>query len=207
MYPPKFITIEGIEGVGKSTASEFIRAQLTAANIDFIHTREPGGTVMAEEIRRVLLSHYEESVSPLTELLLMNAGRVQNIEQVIKPALAAGKWVLSDRFADASIAYQGAGRQNPEDVVASLAQFVCGDLKPDLTLLLDAPVDIALGRMMARGERDRIELEGVEFFKRIRQSYLQIAANEPERVVVIDASCDLLSVQQALLAALNKFMS
>ncbi|MDF1759046.1 MAG: dTMP kinase [Coxiellaceae bacterium] len=184
----KFISIEGVEGAGKSTAVKVICDYLDNKSIDYHLTREPGGTEVAEAIRSILLTPFDEKVCAETELLLMFATRKQNIEHVIKPTLAAGKWLVSDRFTDASFAYQGGGRQIDLAHVNYLAQWIQGDVKPDITILLDLPVEVGLKRIEARGEKDRIEQEGVEFFHRVRDTYLQRAANEPQRYRVVDAS-------------------
>src|SRR3990167_6081596 len=156
-----FISVEGIEGVGKTTMLPVIRECLETAGIIYVDTREHGGTPVAEAIRHVLLSHYQETMSPDTELLLMFAGRAQNIKQVILPALQAGRWIVSDRFTDASFAYQGGGRGIDNRHIAELAKWVQGDLQPDLTILLDAPADVGVSRVQSRGAKDRIEAEGI----------------------------------------------
>ncbi len=184
----QFISIEGVEGAGKSTAVKVICQYLRDNNIDYYLTREPGGTEIAEDIRKILLNPYEETVCAETELLLMFATRKQNIEHVIKPTLASGKWLVSDRFTDASFAYQGGGRQIDVAHINYLTQWIQGNIKPDMTLLLDLPVELGLKRIEARGDKDRIEREGVEFFHRVRQAYLDCASREPERYRIIDAS-------------------
>ncbi|MDF1655021.1 MAG: dTMP kinase [Coxiellaceae bacterium] len=184
----KFITIEGVEGAGKSTAVKVICDYLTNKKVDYVLTREPGGTEIAESIRTILLNPFDEKMCAETELLLMFATRKQNIEHVIKPTLAAGKWVVSDRFTDASFAYQGGGRQIDFAHVDYLTQWIQGDVKPDMTILLDLPVEVGLKRIEARGEKDRIEREGVEFFHRVREAYLHCAAREPERYRIVDAN-------------------
>jgi dTMP kinase len=201
--PAKFITLEGAEGVGKSTALKYIEQQLSARKIAYTLTREPGGTPIAEDIRQVLLTKHDEALCPDTELLLMFAGRVQNIQHRILPALARGEWVISDRFTDASFAYQGGGRGLAEEKIARLADWVQGELKPDLTLLLDAPVDIGMKRISGRNEKDRIEEENIEFFKRVRETYLHLAERHPERYRVINAQQPLPEVQQQILQALS----
>lgn len=185
---PRFITLEGIEGAGKTTALRHLCDYLKELSIDYVLTREPGGTVIAEEIRHLLLQASNESMCPDTELLLMFAGRAQNIAQVIRPALNQGKWVVSDRFTDASFAYQGGGRQIAFRHIEELAQWVQGDLKPDLTFLLDLPVETGISRIQGRGAKDRIEREGLVFFERVREAYLMLAAKEPERIQCIDAT-------------------
>jgi dTMP kinase len=190
MYPGKFITIEGIEGAGKSTAINDIRTFLQNKGIEAIFTREPGGTDFAEEIRKVLLRPGSaEPVQPETELLLMFACRAQLVNNLIKPALASGKWVVSDRFVDASYAYQGYGRGMNLDYIQQLDTMVVGDTYPDLTLFLDVPVELGLQRAEKRGQgKDRIEQEKVDFFQRVRDGYLARMQAAPDRIKVIDAS-------------------
>ncbi len=184
----KFITLEGVEGAGKSTAIGVICEFLKKNNMDYVLTREPGGTEIADAIREVLLKQYSEDMCAETELLLMFASRAQHIRRVIKPALAEGKWVVSDRFTDASFAYQGGGRKIPRADIESLQRLVQGNLQPDRTFLLDLPVEIGLERIAARGEKDRIEREEVDFFQRVRQAYHDCVNLDPERYRVIDAS-------------------
>lgn len=191
----KFITLEGGEGVGKTTNIEFIETLLNQHQIPTVTTREPGGTQLAEQIRGLLLTQHSEQVSQQTELLLMFAARAQHIEQVIKPALQTGHWVICDRFTDATYAYQGNGRGLNRDTIVQLEQLVQGDFRPDLTLLLDAPVDIGLSRAMARSKPDRFELEQQVFFDRVRQGYLDQAQRFPQRIKIIDANQDLSDVQ------------
>ena len=199
----KFITIEGIEGVGKTTARNFIEQYLKGHQVEYVLTREPGGTPIAEDVRQLLLKNHDEIMSPDAELLLLFAGRAQNISQVIRPALQRGKWVVSDRFTDASFAYQGGGRNIPQKHIASLADWVQGDLQPHLTLLLDAPVEIALKRMAGRGEKDRIESEATAFFERVRQQYLSRAEQFSDRFHIIDATQGVNQVQQCIAAAID----
>ncbi len=194
-----FISIEGIEGVGKSTAIKFLQQYLTSQGVQFVLTREPGGTPIAESIRQVLLGHYDEVMSPDTELMLMFAGRAQNIAEVIRPALDKGYWVLSDRFTDASFAYQGGGRGIDARHIEELAKWVQKELRPNLTILLDAPVEIGLTRVASRGAKDRIEAEGSQFFERVRQTYLNLAREQSDRFRVIDATQDLKSIEKQLL--------
>lgn len=196
----RFITIEGGEGAGKSTAVAFISDALRSANVDTICTREPGGTRLGERLRDLLLEPSQAQIVPKAELLMMFAARAQHIEERITPALDSGKWVLCDRFTDASFAYQGAGRALGTDMVGSLEHHVQGDLRPDVTLLLDVPVDIGMARARGRGSLDRIELEGLDFFERVRGAYLARAAENCGRYHVIDASQDLHDVQAALAA-------
>lgn len=197
----KFITLEGLEGVGKTTNRVFVEGLLSESGISFVGSREPGGTRLGETLRNLVL-HAAGQMTDETELLLMTASRVEHINKVLEPALSKGQWVLCDRFLDASIAYQGAGRRLGIDRVAELHKLMGVTLTPDLTLLLDMPVKAGLARMSARGQPDRIERETLEFFERARNAYLQRAADEPERVVVIDASGSLDSVQTAVRAAL-----
>lgn len=201
----KFITIEGTEGVGKSTNIAFIKAWFEAKNISLLHTREPGGTPLAEEIRELLLSKRDEQVDAKSELLLMYAARAQHVSQKIKPALEQGQWVLCDRFSDASFAYQGAGRALGLAKLTELDQWVLEGFKPDLTILLDLPVEIGLSRAQERGPIDRFEEEKIEFFEQVRQGYLQIADQEPQRVKVVDASGSLETVQQQIEQVLIQF--
>jgi dTMP kinase len=201
----KFITIEGIEGGGKSTNSQFIQQWLADNNIPFVHTREPGGTALAEDIRSLLLSPREEAVHDNTELLMMFASRAQHIGEVIQPALDSGKWVLCDRFTDATYAYQGGGRGVSFDKISLLENLVQGDLRPDLTLILDLPVEVGLGRAKARGALDRFEQEKLNFFDKVRQTYLGIAEQQSTRCRVIDASLPLIHVQQNILSVLTEF--
>lgn len=202
---PKLISFEGIEGVGKSTNIDYVAHLLSAKGYSFIHTREPGGTPLAEGIRHLLLADYQESIYPETEALLLYAGRKQHVEHVIKPALAQGQWVLCDRFFDATLAYQGGGRQFSLDKLLQLNEWTLGDFAPDLTLLLDAPVDIGLERIRARKQLDRIEKEHADFFERIRACYLELADRHPHRFKVIDASEPLDQVQHQLKQVMDEY--
>ncbi|MDX1443664.1 MAG: dTMP kinase [Gammaproteobacteria bacterium] len=201
-----FITLEGGEGVGKSTQLEVIRDHLEAAGIPLLMTREPGGTPFAESIRELLLAPRQEKVASDTELLLMFAARAQHLETAIKPALAAGTWVVCDRFTDATYAYQGGGRGVAMERIAELEQWVQGDSRPDITLLLDAPVEIGLERMRERGNLDRFEQEKADFFERVRQVYLDRANAEPDRWCVIDAAQPLESVSGDLRRVLDDLL-
>lgn len=202
----QFITVEGIEGVGKTTVCQTIYQFFHQHKFPIIQTREPGGTPIGEAIRQVILNDYPHDMDPLCELLLMFAARAQHIKQVIKPALAQKEWVLSDRFTDASYAYQGAGRDLGFDKVATLEQLVQAELRPGLTLLLDAPVDVALGRMVARGKLDRIEQENQDFFQRIRDGYLQRAQQDAARYRIVDASQPLSEVHAAVKQILSDYV-
>ncbi len=199
----KFITVEGIEGVGKSTNIGFIREAIEARGLRVSTTREPGGTPMAEEIRGLLLDHGDEPVPNIVELLLMFAARALHVNNVIKPALDEGIWVICDRFTDTSRAYQGAGRGFPLSDINRLADWVHGDLQPDLTVLLDAPVETGIGRAGQRGEPDRIEKEKADFFARARECYLSLAAAEPERFAVVDANREKAAVRATIDAVIN----
>lgn len=193
-----FISLEGVEGVGKSTVFQFMQTYLTEQGVDLVTTREPGGTPVAESIRDVLLRHHEEPMAIETEVLLMFASRAQNIAAVIEPALNQGRWVLADRYVDASFAYQGGGRQVDMARLQTIADWTIGSIMPNKTLLLDAPVEVGLQRLKERGNKDRIEQEAAEFFCRVREAYLQLAANDPDRYTIIDASQPLQAVQQAV---------
>ncbi|MFV8817306.1 dTMP kinase [Haliea sp. E17] len=193
-----FITVEGGEGVGKTTNMRFLEDCLRAAGVDLVVTREPGGTALGEQIREVMLQPREELVAPEAELLLVFAARAQHLSEVILPALDAGHWVLCDRFTDATYAYQGGGRQLPVPLVRELEQLVQGDLRPDYTILLDAPVAIGLSRAGDRGNLDRIENEQVAFFERVRATYLQLARESSGRYRVVDAAQSLPEVEAQL---------
>lgn len=195
MQRGKFLTIEGTEGVGKSTNLAFVADWLRGRGIEVIVTREPGGTPLAEEIRSLLLSKREEPFDETAELLLVFAARAQHLAQVIKPALARGAWVLSDRFTDATFAYQGGGRGLSKATIEQLEQLVQGDLRPDLTLILDIDVELGLNRARQRGELDRFESEAVVFFERVRAAYRQRAESAPNRYAVVDAGKTLDEVQ------------
>ncbi len=203
----KFITIEGTEGVGKTTNIEFIQTWLNQQKVDFVTTREPGGTPLAEQIRELLLTPRDEKVCNSAELLLMFAGRAQHLDQVIVPAIQSGRCVVCDRFTDATYAYQGFGRGMDSALISHLERLVQADLRPDLTLILDIPVEIGLQRASQRSAPDRFEREQTEFFERVRQGYLSIAANEPQRCVVIDASKPLADVQRDITTALESFFT
>lgn len=194
----KFITVEGIEGVGKSTNIDFLASLIEAKGLAVIRTREPGGTPMAERIRELLLEHGEEPMTDIAELLLFFAARSVHIHNAIKPALLAGQWVVCDRFTDASRAYQGNGRGLNQETINTLADWVQEDLQPDLTILLDAPAEIGMDRAERRGAADRLEIEKTEFYARVRDGYLALAKSEPERFAIIDASQSLEQVQAAI---------
>ena len=202
-----FITLEGIEGVGKTTNMAFIQDYLQSHQVALTVTREPGGTPLAEQIRALLLTNNEESLNDEAELLLVFAARAQHLSQLIKPALAQGSWVLSDRFTDATYAYQGGGRGLSMQMIADLENTVQGTLRPDLTLLLDVPVETGLARAGQRGVLDRFEREKQAFFEKVRATYLQRASAEPERFCIIDATQPLAGVQADIKAALKPFLA
>ena len=183
----KFITIEGIEGVGKSTNIESIAKYLMENDIEYLVTREPGGTTLAEDIRDLLLKVDGEEPVELCELLLVFASRAQHLKKIIEPALNNGVWVLCDRFTDATYAYQGGGRGLSRTTISQLENLIQETLRPDLTIILDLEVAIGLSRAKNRGALDRFEKERIEFFERVRQTYLSIAENSPDRCVVINA--------------------
>nr|WP_189657166.1 dTMP kinase [Pseudomonas sp. BW16M2] len=193
-----FITLEGPEGAGKSTNRDYLAARLRERGVDVVMTREPGGTPLAERIRELLLAPSEERMAVDTELLLMFAARAQHLAEVIRPALAHGAVVLCDRFTDATYAYQGGGRGLPVERIAILEAFVQGELRPDLTLVFDLPVEVGLARAAARGRLDRFEQEGQAFFEAVRQAYLQRAGQQPQRYRLLDAAQPLNAVQQAI---------
>ena len=198
----KFITVEGIEGVGKTTNMEFIHQQLLASGRDVVVTREPGGTPLGEAIRGLLLDPRYTGMDSTCELQLMFAARAEHLARVIRPALQQGQWVLCDRFTDATYAYQGGGRGIDKTIIARLEELVQGDFRPDLTLLLDVPVEVGLARAGQRGGLDRFEQEKRAFFERVRAAYLDMAREHPQRYRVIDAGQPLQQVQQALAAQL-----
>ena len=194
----KFITVEGIEGVGKSTNITFIHRTLQATGHDVVLTREPGGTPLGEAIRTLLLDPRYTGMDPVCELQLMFAARAEHLARLIRPALGQGQWVLCDRFTDATYAYQGGGRGIDTRVIARLEELVQGDFRPDLTLLLDVPVEIGLARASDRSAPDRFEQEKVDFFERVRRAYLDMARSAPDRYRVIDAAPSLDQVQRQL---------
>jgi dTMP kinase len=202
-----FITVEGGEGVGKSTNMAFLESFLLEHGVDLVVTREPGGTSLGEDIRQLLLDPRSESMDPLAELLLIFAARAQHLSESIEPALAAGKWVLCDRFTDATYAYQSGGRELESGAVRGLEQIVQGELRPDYTLLFDAPVSTGMARARGRGDLDRFEQEEVAFFERVRSTYLQLAKESSGRFRIIDASLPLEKVQDALLKVCGELLA
>jgi dTMP kinase len=195
MSKAKFITFEGVDGAGKSTGLDWFSDALRQRGIDLLVTREPGGTPLGEQLREILLN---QPMHVETEAMLMFAARREHVEKVIRPALQRGTWVISDRFSDASFAYQGGGRGVPLAKLEQLEQWVHGDLQPDLTLLFDIPIEMARERLSNNVSLDRFEQEKGEFFERVRQAYLARAAKSPQRIVVIRAEKSLHEVQQEL---------
>lgn len=206
MPKPRFISLEGLDGAGKSTHLDWLTRHLTACGIDHVVSREPGGTPLGEKLRALLLS---ESMHVETEALLMFAVRREHVAQVIEPALQAGRWVVSDRFTDASYAYQGGGRGLGFARVAELERWTLGRdqdvLQPDLTLIFDIPLEVSRARLANGRDLDRFEREQDAFFERVRAGYLQRAADHPERIRVIDASQDIPAIQQRLAAVLAEY--
>lgn len=202
MKPAQFITLEGIEGAGKSTVARALQLALEQRGCAVLLTREPGGTPLAERLREILLHRGAEQISPVAETLLMFAARAVHLENAIRPALDSGRWVICDRFSDASYAYQGAGRGVAASLIDALARSVHAQLWPVRTLLLDLPVAIGLARARARGAADHFELERQEFFERARGEYLRRAAMDPGRLRVIDARPEAPVVVKAALAAI-----
>lgn len=203
----KFITVEGTEGVGKSTNIAFIKEQLEARGIPVLLTREPGGTPLAEEIREVLLAKRDENFDPTAELLMIFAARAQHIAEVIKPTLKEGTWVISDRFTDATYAYQGYGRGLPLVTISALETMVQRTLQPDATFILDIDVQVGLERARKRGELDRFEIEKMDFFEKVRNGYKERVKSDPQRYHVIDAGQELELVQADIKKSLETLIS
>ena len=199
---PRFITLDGIDGAGKSTNLAVMKAWFEKHKLPVLFTREPGGTPAGEALREILLNPATQ-VSLRTETLLMFAARQQHLENVILPALKNGTHVVSDRFTDATFAYQGGGRGVPLQDIATLEHWVQGDFRPDLTLLLDVPLEVSMARINQTREKDRFEQEAAEFFNRVREVYLQRAAKQPERYAVIDSSQSLDAVKTQIETALD----
>ena len=202
----KFITLEGIEGSGKSTQLDFIVTFLREKNIQVVQTREPGGTETGELIRGILLSNDIAGMHEDTELTLMCAARIEHVKKVIVPALNAGKWVVSDRFYDATYAYQGYGRGIDLDKIDKLREFTIGNIKPDLTLLLDIDLDTSAKRVEQRGSQDRFEKEKMEFYTKVRNGYLALAKQDANRITVIDSTCSVEQVQSAIATQLTELL-
>jgi len=207
MNKPLFITLEGCEGVGKTSNMTFIKSLLNDKKIKFIETREPGGTPLGEALREMLLGEDFKNMSDDAELMMMFAARAEHIDKVIKPALDNNQWVLCDRFTDATYAYQGGGRQLNMNRIQDLEKWVLGDLRPDVTLLLDAPISVGRERAGKRSEPDRFEQEQDNFFNRVRDTYLLRAKAEPERMKVIHAEGDLISVQNQIQKVLDIYFT
>jgi dTMP kinase len=201
-----FITLEGIEGVGKSTNMAFVATTLRARGLDVVTTREPGGTPFGEQIRTWILDGDHGQLSAEVETLLMFAARAQHLEHVIRPALAAGRWVVCDRFTDATFAYQGGGRNANWDLLRALRSEIQRGIEPDLTLLLDAPLDVGRARIASRAP-DHFEREQRPFFERVRAAYLRLASEEPTRVQIVDAAQPLPEVQRQIAAALQDLLA
>ena len=203
----KFISIEGIEGAGKSTQLAFIQKFLSDNDKVITVTREPGGTALGEQIRSLLLTPTDTAMAVDTELLLMFSARAEHVAQIIKPALNRGEWVLSDRFTDATFAYQGGGRGIDQQRITELAQWTLNGLKPDLTLLFDLPVELGQQRVLSRNQGvDRFEQEKVDFFQKVRHCYLERAQQEPERIKIIDASQSIADIELQLTSILQPLL-
>ena len=204
MKPAKFITLEGIEGAGKTTVADRLTQALRKRGLTVHATREPGGTKVAEGIRSLVLNRGDEHISATAETLLMFGARQIHVDNLIRPSLTRGDWVLCDRFTDATHAYQGGGRGVDRALIERLAQVVHGDLQPDCTILLDVPVRVGLERMQARrGAVDRFEIESSQFFERVRNRYLELAHAQPQRFRIVDATAKLEQVCDAAVAALE----
>lgn len=203
----KFITVEGIEGTGKSTNIDFLTSLIEASGFEVVRTREPGGTPMAEKIRQLLLDHDQEPLPEIAELLLFFASRSLHLQNAIVPALKEGKWVICDRFTDASRAYQGSGRGLDLDRIERLAEWVQEGLEPDMTILLDAPAEIGMQRAVARGDADRMDSQELSFYRRVRSGYLTLANAHPDRFAVVDASQPLDQVQASIAVEVSRFFN
>lgn len=199
----RFITFEGIEGSGKSTQVQLVGEYLKKQQQQVVITREPGGTPVADDIRSLLLNRQQEALTHTSELLLMFAARSQHLSQIILPALKQGAWVLCDRFTDSTIAYQGFGRGIEQAIISQLKEWVQGDLNPGLTFLFDMPVQLALERVRQRGEKDRFEVEAVEFHSRVKQGFLNLYQQHPERIVLIDATQSIEAIEANLISHLT----
>ena len=207
MQRGKFITVEGIEGTGKSTNIDFLTSLIEKYGLEVMRTREPGGTPMAEKIRQLLLDHDQEALPEIAELLLFFASRSLHLRNAIMPALAAGKWVVCDRFTDASRAYQGSGRGLDAGRIEQLADWVQEGIEPDLTILLDAPAEIGMQRAADRGEGDRMDSQELSFYRRVRKGYLRLAKQHPARFAIVDASRSLEQVQASITVEVDRFFS
>ena len=203
---PRFITVEGIEGAGKTSCLDLLEQRIRQRGHDVLVTREPGGTPLGEDLRQLLLGHRHDGMADDTELLLMFAARAEHLHAKIEPALVAGSWVLCDRFTDATYAYQGYGRGIDLQRIAALETWVQGERRPDLTLLLDLPVEVGLQRAGRRSTPDRFERQALTFFDRVRQGYLSLAASAPGRFRVIDAGQSLDEVSRQVTATIDAFL-
>lgn len=203
---PRFITVEGIEGAGKTSCLDLLEQRIRRRGHEVLVTREPGGTPLGEDLRQLLLGHRHDGMADDTELLLMFAARAEHLRAKIEPALAAGSWVLCDRFTDATYAYQGYGRGIDLQRIAALETWVQGERRPDLTLLLDLPVEVGLERAGRRSTPDRFERQALTFFDRVRQGYLSLAASAPGRFRVIDAGQSLDEVSRQVTATIDAFL-
>ena len=202
-----FITAEGTEGVGKSTGLQVICDILDKSGVDYIRTREPGGTSLGEALREILLQKdNQHAISADAELMLMFAARQQHVDTVIKPALQQGRFVICDRFTDSTFAYQGGGRNIADEKIQGLADWVHADCQPDLTLLFDAPVEVGMQRAQQRGELDRFEQEKLDFFKRVRDKYLQLAEQQNTRFCIINAEQTQQAVAEQITAVINRYL-
>lgn len=202
-----FITFEGVEGAGKTTNIDYIAEKIKASGQEFILTREPGGTILGEKVRDLLISKELPEMHHNTELLLMFAARAEHVQQVIQPALKKGLWVLCDRFTDASYAYQGAGRGISSNNIEVLEKLVQGSLRPDVTFLFDLNAEVGLSRAQSRGETDRFEQQHIDFFNRVRDEYLNIAKKDSSRFRIVDAEYELATVQKQIDEYLEKLIS
>ena len=207
MIHGKFITLEGGEGVGKSTNIAFIKERLENRRINVLQTREPGGTALAEKIRALLLEKHDEKICDETELLLMFAARAQHIKNVIYPAHLQGTWVICDRFTEATYAYQGGGRNMDVSTISWLENLIQGAFRPDLTLLLDAPVEVGLKRATERAELDRFESEKIDFFKKVRSVYILLAEQNPDRIKIINANQTLSGVRNDIMDTIDALLT
>ena len=203
---PRFITVEGIEGAGKTSCLDLLEQRIRRRGHEVLVTREPGGTPLGEDLRQLLLGHRHDGMADDTELLLMFAARAEHLHAKIEPALVAGSWVLCDRFTDATYAYQGYGRGIDLQRIAALETWVQGERRPDLTLLLDLPVEVGLQRAGRRSTPDRFERQALTFFDRVRQGYLSLAASAPGRFRVIDAGQSLDQVSRQVTATIDAFL-
>jgi dTMP kinase len=203
----RFISLEGIEGSGKSTQLNFVVDYLQSKHIEVVNTREPGGTLVSEKIREVLLDNELPSMHMDTELMLMFAARVEHVKKVIEPALEAGKWVVCDRFYDATYAYQGYGREIDLNRIDALRDFSIGELAPDLTLLLDVTLEVSMDRVAKRGNQDRFESEKIDFYKKVRNGYRAIANKNPKRVFAVDATLSIEQVQESIRIKLDELVN